>query len=204
MTLRSRAAEAGDASQAAPLVYSAGPEGFEYVFTQGQRRALDYIAYAFADGEGIFGHRNHRVVEQDGRVVAVAAFYSGMEYNALSQGTLRQVLRFYRLSCLPVLQRAMRSAQWMPPPGRRTFYVANFGVVPELRGQGIGSRLLREQLAQARAMHKTKFALDVASNNPRAQQLYERLGLRVVRESDFSVTRNGIELPRTRRMELLL
>ncbi len=204
MNLRSRPAEAGDVEQAVPLMYSAGPEGFEFVFTQGRRSALDYLRYAFADGAGMFGHRNHTVVEQDGSVVGIGAFYSGVEYNQLSQGTLQQILRFYRFSCPPVLRRAMQTTHWMPPPGRRTLYVANLGVASELRGQGIGARLLLEQMKHARNTRKAKFALDVADNNPRAQQLYERLGLRVVKQSDFEVTRNGIRLPQSRRMELLL
>jgi ribosomal protein S18 acetylase RimI-like enzyme len=204
MELRFRPAVAGDAEQAVPLMYSAGPEGFEFVFSQGRRSALDYLAYAFVDGAGMFGHRNHTVVELDGRVIAIGAFYSGVEYNQLSQGTLWQILRFYHLSCLPVLRRAMQTTRWMPPPGRRTLYVANLGVAPQLRGQGIGARLLNEQMNRARGGRKTKFALDVAANNPRAQQLYEKLGLRVIKESDFEAMRNGVRLPQSRRMELLL
>lgn len=204
MSLEFRPAQARDVERAVPLIYSAGPEGFEYVFTQGRRSVRDYLRHAFVEGAGVFGHRNHTVVEQDGRVVAIGAFYSGVEYNHLSQGTLRQILHFYRFSCLPVLRRAMQTTQWMPPPGQRTLYVANLGVAPELRGQGIGARLLLEQMKHARQAHMAKFALDVVVTNTRAQQLYEKLGLRVVRESNFDAVRNGVRLPQSRRMELAL
>lgn len=204
MTLHYRLAEPRDAEQAVPLIYSAGPEGFEYVFTQGRRRAMDYITYAFTQGDGMFGHRNHTVIEQDGTVVGIGAFYSGAEYKQLSEGTLRQVLRFYHVRCLPVLRRALHTTQWMPPPGRNTLYVANLGVAPDMRGQGLGAQLLLNQIARARAARKTKFALDVADNNPRAQQLYERLGLRVVRENGLEAIRNGMRVPSARRMELML
>lgn len=204
MKLHIRPAEAQDGAQAVPLIYSAGPEGFEYVFSQGRRRALDYLHFAFADGAGLFGHANHRVVECEGRVVGVGAFYSGLEYNRLSQGTLQQILHFYGLSCPLVLRRAMQSTRWMPPPGRRTLYVANLGVASELRGRGIGAQLLQEQLSHARRLGKRKLALDVASTNPGAQRLYERLGMKVVRESDFRAARNGVVVPAARRMELVL
>lgn len=199
-----RPALAADVTQAVPLIYSAGPEGFEFVFTQGRKRALDYLHYAFADGAGMFGHRNHTVVEVDGQVVGIGAFYSGIEYQKLSQGTLRQILRFYHLSCPGILRRAMQTTRWMPPPGRRTLYVANLGVSPDFRGRGVGAQLLHEQMQRARGHQKAKLALDVAANNPRAQRLYEKLGLRVVRESDFEAVRNGVFLPRSRRMELML
>lgn len=204
MQLQFRQATAHDAERAVPLIYSAGPEGFEYVFTQGRRHAREYIAFAFTQGAGMFGHRNHTVVEVDGKVVGIGAFYSGIEYQELSQGTLRQILRFYHLGSPAVLRRAMLSTRWMPPPGRRTLYVANLGVSPEMRGKGIGAQLLHAQMNHARSLDKAKLSLDVASNNPRAQQLYEKLGLRVVRESAFEATRNGIALPRSRRMELML
>jgi ribosomal protein S18 acetylase RimI-like enzyme len=202
--LRIRPAESRDCAQAVPLIYSAGPEGFEYVFSQGRRSARDYLAHAFVDGSGLFGHRNHRVVEHDGVVVGIGAFYSGIEYNQLSQGTLRQILRFYGFSCALVLRRSLLTTRWMPPPGRRTQYVANLGVAPELRGRGVGAQLLHEQMSHARCLGKRKFALDVAATNPRAQQLYERLGLQVVREHDIHAARNGVVVPAARRMELLL
>ena len=66
------------------------------------------------------------------------------------------------------------------------------------------TRLLKEQLGHARTLRKQKFALDVAVTNPGAQRLYERLGMQVVRENDFHAARNGVVVPATRRMELLL
>lgn len=204
MQLNFRPAEAPDAPLAVPLIYSAGPEGFEYVFRQGRRSALDYLRYAFPDGRGFFGYRNHRVALLDGQVVGIGAFYSGLEYNALSEGALRQILRFYRLACPPVLRRALQTTRWMPPPGRRTLYVANLGVAENMRGRGIGAALLRSQIAAAQASGKRKLALDVAANNPRAQKLYEMLGLRVVQENRIDATRDDISVPVSRRMELSL
>jgi ribosomal protein S18 acetylase RimI-like enzyme len=204
LTLRFRPAEPHDAGLAVPLIYSAGPEGFEYVFTQGRRNAREFLAYAFTDGVGLFGCGNHRVAEYEGRVVGIGAFYSGSEYTRLSQDLLRQILRFYRFAGLPVLRRAMQTTRWMPPPGRRTLYIANLGVAPDCRSRGIGARLLHEQMQRARSAGLAKLALDVAATNPAAQRLYERLGLRVVRESAAGLSRNGITLPAVRRMELLL
>ncbi len=204
MSLRFRPAESRDTDLAVPLIYSAGPEGFEYVFTQGRRRAREFLVHAFSDGAGLFGWRNHRVAEHDGHVVGIGAFYSGSEYARLSQDLLRQILRFYRFASVPVLRRAMQTARWMPPPGRRTLYIANLGVAPEHRSRGIGARLLHEQMHRARSEGLAKFALDVAVTNPAAQRLYERLGLRMVRESAAGLSRNGIVLPAVRRMELPL
>ena len=202
--IRFRAAEARDAARAVPLIYSAGPEGFDYVFRQGNTSALDYLHYAFPDGRGLFGFRNHTVAEVDGTVVGIGAFYSGVEYNALSNGTALQVLAFYGLRCLPILKRGFETKQWMLPPRRRMLYVANLGVAPEMRSRGVGAALLRSQMQNARGQGKELFALDVAATNPAAQRLYERLGLRVTGETAFIGTRLGIIVPTARRMELEL
>ena len=49
-------------------------------------------------------------------------------------------------------------------------------VSPTVRGQGIGSHLLRAIEAHARKMGKTSIRLDVVDTNPGARRLYERFG----------------------------
>ena len=60
-------------------------------------------------------------------------------------------------------------------------YVASIAVRPEARGKGLGTRLLRfvEDRYRGRARH---IFLCVSSFNPRARQLYERLGYETVGE----------------------
>ena len=53
-------------------------------------------------------------------------------------------------------------------------------VLPDALGQGIGSQLLTQLLAEARALHPG-IVLSVRAQNP-AKQLYERLGFTVVAE----------------------
>jgi ribosomal protein S18 acetylase RimI-like enzyme len=54
------------------------------------------------------------------------------------------------------------------------------GVMPEFRGQGVGSKLMKRLLAAAGARFPV-IALNVRAENP-AVRLYERLGFRVVGE----------------------
>ena len=59
-------------------------------------------------------------------------------------------------------------------------------VLPEYRGQGIGTRLL-SQLLQAASNHHPAVSLSVAADNP-ALRLYQRLGFDVVGTSGGSLT----------------
>ncbi|MCZ2404091.1 ribosomal protein S18-alanine N-acetyltransferase [Paenarthrobacter sp. Z7-10] len=54
--------------------------------------------------------------------------------------------------------------------------VQTIAVVPECEGQGIGSALLRELLAEAVRRGAGNVMLEVRVDNPRAQQLYLRFG----------------------------
>jgi ribosomal protein S18 acetylase RimI-like enzyme len=55
-------------------------------------------------------------------------------------------------------------------------YLAQIELHPDRQGRGIGSRLIRSLLHQARQQGRD-FTLDVLVVNQRAQALYRRLGL---------------------------
>lgn len=58
--------------------------------------------------------------------------------------------------------------------------LANIAVRPELRGRGLGARLLDEVLAAARRRGVTQLYLEVRDSNDAALRLYERFGFREV------------------------
>jgi ribosomal protein S18 acetylase RimI-like enzyme len=62
----------------------------------------------------------------------------------------------------------------------------SIAVLPQYRGQGIGSQLLTYLLERAR-WHFQAVSLSVSAYNP-AKHLYERLGFEVARESGTAIT----------------
>jgi len=56
-------------------------------------------------------------------------------------------------------------------------------LLPEFQGRGIGSDLILRELAHAKALGKP-LRLQVLRANDRARALYERLGFRVVGETE--------------------
>lgn len=200
-----RPARADDRGAIAALMYSAGPELYDFLYQTGRVAAPEFIAYEFASGRGFCGHRNLTVAVIDGEVVATGCFYDGRRYGALMRGTVLNALRFFRLrEVLPLLLRSGHVDSVMTHPAKDELYLANFGVAAELRGQGIGETMLRQQVLRARASGYRRFSLDVAVTNPRAEALYRRLGLQVVCERRFTGHRPGITPPDARKMELAL
>jgi ribosomal protein S18 acetylase RimI-like enzyme len=69
--------------------------------------------------------------------------------------------------------------------GRNRSGIDGIIVAPSARSSGTGSRLLHEALLIAREEGLRWLRLDVIDTNPRARQLYERLGYRVTRVQSF-------------------
>ena len=64
--------------------------------------------------------------------------------------------------------------------GRERAYLYSFRVRPEFRSQGLGSRMLQTVEDDLRRREFNRITLNVARDNPRARQLYERDGFQVV------------------------
>ncbi len=70
-----------------------------------------------------------------------------------------------------------------PLVGPDEFYLSKIGVAADLRGTGLGRRLVMEYLAAGRAAGFRRFRLDVWAEHRAALLLYESLGFRVLLES---------------------
>ncbi len=75
---------------------------------------------------------------------------------------------------------------WYRQPG--VYYFGQFGVLPSEQGKGIGTRLMDELEARARAAGATQLALDTAEGASHLIAWYERRGHRFVGYVDWPVT----------------
>jgi ribosomal-protein-alanine N-acetyltransferase len=58
-------------------------------------------------------------------------------------------------------------------------HINNVAVLPEYRGRGMGSAVLRHVLQEARRLGASRATLEVRGSNTGARRLYERLGFHV-------------------------
>lgn len=203
MELSFRPATPADTEAAVPLVYSSGPEEFDYVFTHPARgTAQDFLRHAFSDGAGEFGCRTHTVVEVDGVIVGVGACYSGKDTRRFTTAMGRQVLSFYGAwHLMDISRRGLQLGKVLQPPKGPVHYLGHLGVDPAWRGQGIGSGLIAHFLTEGEVLRRTTAVLDVSVHNPRAQALYERLGFEVTHERPSTLRNAYGAVAGHRRME---
>ncbi|MFV3306482.1 GNAT family N-acetyltransferase [Pseudomonas sp. NY15181] len=180
MSLTFRRARPDDVDAAIPLIYSSGPDAFDYAFARpGRNSAQDFLRYAFLQGGGQFGWRQHWVGERDGEVVAAGTVFGGEVNLGYMLAATRQILGYFGLASPRVIVRGLQLERIICPPPRRTLYLAHLGVTPDRRGEGLGSQLIDHFLRHGRHLGVPMAALDVSVANPKAQALYERFGFSV-------------------------
>ena len=203
MDVEIRTARPDDRGPIAELMYSSGPEIYDFLYKTRKTGAVDFIRHEFGTGIGFCGHRNVTVAVKDGKVVGTGCFYDKITYEKLISGSGKNFFGYFGiLGALPVVWRSRHLGSTMKPPKDGELYLANFGVDPNLRSQGIGSAMIQHKIAEARQQGYKIFGLDVAVTNPRGQALYTKLGLEVKKEKVFSG--NDPKVPACRKMELVL
>ena len=79
-------------------------------------------------------------------------------------------------------------SSWMTWDGRR-IYLHHFGILPEYRRRGLGTRLARESLEWIRGTGQ-QVKLEVHKENHPAKKLYEKLGFFAFRDYDIYMIRD--------------
>jgi ribosomal protein S18 acetylase RimI-like enzyme len=74
-------------------------------------------------------------------------------------------------------------------PEADELYLGDIAVAAPARGRGIGTLLLTEVEAVAREEGKARVELQVVDTNPRARELYARVGYIVVKSETFGFLR---------------
>ena len=97
-----RRCRAEDVDAVLPLMYSAGPEAFRYVFSvRSELQVLDFLRAAFVRGGGEFGYKDHIVAIEGDEVVALVGMRSAGDQLNYRLAIIRNIFGFYGSS--PVL-----------------------------------------------------------------------------------------------------
>lgn len=170
-----------DAPTAARLLYATLGSMADYLFgTDNAFQTQDILRHLFARDANRFSYHFATVAEGAGRVCGLLIAYPARTMQRLRLTTARQILAVCGLWGLTrFIWRSLPLAR-MKEAEHGQYFVDAVAVLPEMRGQGIGTRLLRHAEAQAVALGLHACALTVEINNERACRLYMRLGYRVV------------------------
>ena len=118
----------------------------------------------------------------NGRLAGIAGFKT-------SAGAFTGDISFGLLRTQTGLGGALRAALifslFERKPAPEQLLMDGIAVAPEMRGQGVGTRLLRQLMVYGRDAGYHTLRLDVIDINPAARRLYERVGFVAVRTERF-------------------
>jgi ribosomal protein S18 acetylase RimI-like enzyme len=201
-----RPALPADADAATPLIYSSGPDVCEYIFKDIDKgSAENFLYFAFKRGGGETGYTNHVCVIYKGEIVGIGAIWSGKNGLQNLLADARKIIAFYgMLKGIGVLIRGLKSEMLIRPPKKNEYALGHLGIDKNLRGKGIGTKLIHYLLEQITLTSNENVILDVSFKNPDAEKLYEKLGFEITgsKLSTLKRAKFKIEVPSHYRMEL--
>lgn len=165
-----------DVDLAVPLIYSSGPDSFNYVFSNGKLNALDFLKFAFKTKGGEFSFDNHIAMLLDGELIGIGSSFSGSKATSFTINDSLKIMKLYKIGAIKIMIRGLRVEQIIKLPKKQEMALAHIAVSEKQRSKGFGQKLMEHLMVSTKLMEGEYFVLDVSANNPRAKALYTQLG----------------------------
>ena len=149
-------------------------EGF-FRFRLG-RNAVDIIAKAYLQPGHDLSYQHVTFAEAGHRIVGMASGFTAADQRGFSDQPLRVAAgrQAWRLRVTGII--AAPLLRILETIANDDFYIVTMIVEKDVRGAGLGSRLLDHMENRARSSGSMRIALDVAKNNGGARSLYAHRG----------------------------
>lgn len=177
MSIKIRLGEPDDATEAAPLIFSAAQGILTAIFgADDATKALTFLQHAWRLKGGQYGCSSHWVAVQDERIVGVVTAWHVALGAAFDRATLDSITSFFSLDeAVQVLMRNQVLAVELAPPTKTQFMLGHLAVAAHSRRMGVGSMLIDNMRTQAKSMNKQSIVLDVELTNTAAIRFYQAL-----------------------------
>lgn len=165
-----------DVDLAVPLIYSSGPDAFNYVFSEGGIGPLDFLTFAFQSKGGEFSYDNHVAMLLDNQLIGIGSCFSGSRAASFTFHDALKIVKLYKFKAIKVMLRGLKVEHIIKLPKKQEMALAHIAISEAFRSKGYGQKLMEYLMTNASLMESEYFVLDVSALNTRAKELYERLG----------------------------
>lgn len=170
-----RKATPDDQLQIAPLVYTAIHEiAYSLTGTSDQEHVLVRLAMWIGQPGNRLSYENIWVAESDATIAGILIAYHGEQAAMLDE----PIKAWLRTNGQPDDLDVETEGD--------VLYIDSVAVDATFGGRGIGTGLIQQAIAHARAMNIPRVTLNVDQTNPAAGRLYERLGFMKEKEIEIS------------------
>ncbi len=168
------------------LIYETDISLFTTFLDKNRTNAIEKLKTLIIAGKNSYGHEHVYIGEDDnGKVMGILVAFKGDEIKYLEEITIfkqeMEFMNFLKLSLVkPIYDKITASSI-----GNNDLYIGNLVVADGLRGQGIGTELLKNSFQLGSYKNCKRVLLDVTFENHNAKRLYERTGFKVCGEKRF-------------------
>jgi len=188
-----KAATPQQAKVAAALIYDTDPHLFAYWLGNDYETALKFFEAEWKQERSLFSFSLCKIAVSGETLLGIELGYDLKTQTDLKPDTGFTGAGEINREVLPCLiEVASYLPYLLPPIPEDAYYIAHLSLLPEVRGRGLGTRLLMKAFDSAREQGYRQCQLDVASDN-RSVNLYRRMGMEVISETRvIQLETNGV------------
>lgn len=170
-----------DTKKVSELIYETDEDLFLAVLDRDREKAIEKLQSIVETGKNPYGHEHIKIASNGNQeVLGILTAFKGedVKRNEAVKSYFRAVNFFDFLKLIivkPVIDRMIAFADIQ----HKDYYIGNIAVDPDLRGDGIGSKLIQKAKEDARKMGCDRIFLDVLFSNKKVISWYERHGFRI-------------------------
>lgn len=168
-----------DINQISEMIYETDQNLFSTFLDKDPVQAVAKLKKLIESGKNCYGHEHIYLAEdENGNIQGVLVGFRGDEIGFVQEAKIFKATMpfkdFLKLTFIkPVYDRLTASSIQ-----EDDFYIGNLVVSANLRGKGIGSKIIEQSFELAREKGCKRVLLDVIFENHGAKKLYERIGFK--------------------------
>ena len=153
-------------------------------------KIYEIIADAFVKTNNEYSFENVTMIEYESKIVGMVSGYTYAEKEGFKKNTLSQFPGGAKIRIMMFSVVGNVLSRFLGPRGKEDYYIQSIIVSSQMRGKGLGQRLLNHSGEIAIKKGSKTMSLDVSSKNENAINSYKKFGMEV-----FSVWPNFLKLP---------
>jgi len=156
------------------LMLATGEVIYKFIGKKDYLKAKDFLLHFVKMDNNQYSYQNCYVAVDQGEIVGAVLVYDGAKLEDLRKPILEYIYRHFDAQLL--VEDETQAGE---------FYIDSLGVLPHHQGKGIGSQLLQFVIHEMVVERGLTLGLLVAKINPKAKELYLKLGLQPVGEKNL-------------------
>jgi len=153
-------------------------------------KTFEIIADAFVKSNNEYSFENVMMIEYESKIVGTVSGYTYAEKEGFKKNILSQFPRGAKLRIMMFSVVGNVLSRFLGPRGKEDYYLQSIAVSSQIRGKGLGQRLLKHCSEIAIKKGSKTLSLDVSSKNENAINSYKKFGMEI-----FSYWPNFLKLP---------